>query len=187
MRRAALIPVVALTAAVISSCTATTTGNPSPGVAQSSASSTGAPTSAASNPVASLKACNLLTDSAAQQAVPGAGVAEDDGQAGGSSSTCSWTKAASDAERAVTFSVTIRPNQTIDQVNVGSGLSSTGTVNSHQARQVKGVTGEGTCSVSIGVGGTGRVDIFASAGLDSDQACTIAGKIADSVEPKLPA
>ena len=187
MRRVAVIPVVALTAVVVSSCTSATTGNPSPGSSQSSASSSSAATNAASNSLAGLKACKLLTDREAQQVVPGAGAAEDMGQPGGSTSACGWTKVATDTERAVTLGITIRPEQTIGQVNVGSGSSTTGMVNSHQARQVKGVEGTGTCLLSVGVGGTGRVDLFVDAGLDGDQACNIAGKIADIVVPKLPA
>ncbi|HJQ45718.1 MAG TPA: hypothetical protein VJ870_05255 [Amycolatopsis sp.] len=53
---------------------------------------------------------------------------------------------------------------------------------------MKGVTGPGTCSLSFAVGSPGRVDVFVDAArVSGDQVCDIVGKIADIVEPKLPA
>lgn len=177
------MPVVALTAVLISSCTNTTSGEPSPAPTQTSGPSSGA----ATNSLASLKACSLVTDAEAQQVAPGSGAAVDKGQLGGSASDCQWTRAATNTVHAATWGVTIRPNQTIDQVNIGSGAATSGTVGTHQARQVKGGVGSGTCLLAVAVGGTGRVDFGVSAGLDSDEACNIAGKTADIVIPKLPA
>ena len=177
------MPVVALTVVLISSCTNTTAGEPSPAPTQNG----GPPSVAATNSLASLKACSLVTDAEAQQVAPGSGAAVDRGPFGGSASDCQWTRAATNTVHAATWGVTIRPDQTIGQVNVGSGAATSGTVSSHQAREVKGSTGDGTCLLAVAVGRTGRVDFGVSAGLDGDEACDIAGKAADIVVPKLPA
>ena len=52
---------------------------------------------------------------------------------------------------------------------------------------MKGNGGEGSCLLAIAVG-SGRVDISAdTTRITSDETCDIVGKVADIVEPKLPA
>ncbi|NKQ53513.1 DUF3558 domain-containing protein [Amycolatopsis sp. K13G38] len=179
--------VIAMTAVAITSCGDETPGSPQPASNESSASSPGT-TGAASNALAAVKACTLLTNAEAQQAVPGIGAPVDKGQLGGSSSACDWAKPATDTEGAVGFIIAVRPTQTLDEVVFDRGVSSTGTFGSLKARQVKGIGGEGTCLLSLAAGNVGRVDINTSSGrLTSDEACQVTSKVAEVIEPKLPA
>lgn len=188
MRRVALMPVAALTAVIVSSCTSTSSGVPSPASTQGGGPSWAPSSGTTSNWLTGRKGCDVLGNAEAQQAVPGAGAGVDQGARGGTgTSDCEWTKPASDASGSVVFGVTVRPNQGLDDVVADVGVSSRGTIGSHQARQVKGNGGEGSCLLAIAVG-SGRVDISAdTTRITSDETCDIVGKVADIVEPKLPA
>jgi hypothetical protein len=132
-----------------------------------------------------MAACSLLTDTEAQQAVPGAGAAKDQGQLGGTgTSDCEWMKNATNDQGGVTFGITVRPSQGLDEINTDRGQATNGKSGNHLARHV---TQNGACLLGIAVG-NGRVDITASTIRGTtEEMCAVANKISDIIEPKLPA
>jgi len=188
---AALTTVIAAAALVATACTSTQTGQASPPSSQTAESSASS-SSAAPNDLIGLNACTLLTDAEAQQAVPGVGTHQDMGDLGGpGTSDCSWTKPATNDSAAQTFGITVRPTQGLKDIVVkpGGQLSNTTTTGGRQAILLKNDQGEGSCAGGIAVG-PGRIDINDEAvGVNSttESACAIVNKIADYVEPRLPA
>jgi len=185
---AALTTVIAAAALVASACTSTQTGQASPPSSQTAESSASS-SSAAPNDLIGLNACTLLTDAEAQQAVPGAGPHQDMGDIGGSGvSSCGWTKPATNDSAAQSFGITVRPTQTLKDIVVSPGgqLSNTTTTGGRQAILLKNDQGEGSCAGGIAVG-PGRIDINDATNGTTESACAIVNKIADYVEPRLPA
>jgi hypothetical protein len=75
----------------------------------------------------------------------------------------------------------------LDQLDTTSFTVTNYPVGKHQGRLSKDPAGH-TCSVSIGVTRTSRVDIIGVDGAGrQEQACTVATLVAPSVEQKLPA
>lgn len=188
---AALTTVITAAALAASACTSAQTGA-APGSGQSAVSSVDTSSvSTATNSLTSLNACALLTDVEAQQVVPGAGPHTDLGSLGGpGTSSCRWTKPATNGSSAVAISTTVRPSQTIDEVQPNpnrpdSTVSHATTTGGRQAVVLRNDTGTGSCGVSIAVG-SGRVDIHAALQGSTEEACQLDSKLSDFVEPRLP-
>jgi hypothetical protein len=183
--------VIAAAALTAAACTSTQTGQASPPSGQTAASS--ASSSASSGPangLVGLNACTLLTDTEAQQVASGADAHEDQGALGGTeTSNCQWNTHATNDSGGVTFSITVRPSQGLNDitVKVGAERSDTTSTGGRQVALVKN-NGAGTsCFAAIAVG-SGRVDINATTlrGATTEQMCAIVSKIDDYVEPRLP-
>lgn len=182
-----IITAAALTAAA---CTSGQPGQASPSSGQAATSSASAPSSSsAANGLTGLNACTLLTDTEAQQIAPGAGAHVDHGDAGGSgTSVCQWSEPSVNGQGGVTFSVLVRPTQSIKDLVVkpGGQLSNTTSTGGRQVALVKGNEGEGSCLGAVAVG-SGRIDIDAVTNHGTtEQMCAITSKIDDYVEPRLP-
>ncbi|MFD2418474.1 DUF3558 family protein [Amycolatopsis pigmentata] len=185
MRRAALTTVIAAAGLFVAACTNTQTGQAVPSAGQSAASSSGTVVPGLSG----LKACSLLTDDEAKQAVPNAGPHVDQGEQGGpGTSDCKWSGSVTNGSHAITFGVTVRPGQRIDDMVIkpGGAASDARTTGGRPAKEIKRNEGNGTCIVGIAVG-SGRVDINAATSDTTNVACSVVSKVSDFVEPRLPA
>lgn len=189
--RAGLPAVLALMALAAVGCSEEGAAQPAPGApaggassapaTESTEASTGSPDGAV--PLDSLAACDTA-DSAELAAINVAEEGREDGAQFGASSVCVW-QSRSAADRAVSVSVAIRPEQGIDEVQAGEGQLTDGKVGDRPAKQLAGDTG-GACTLALRVGPKSRVDVVAVGGVEVTEACDIAGKAATVVEPKLP-
>jgi hypothetical protein len=180
-------------AAVLSlaACTAQTTGSPS-GTAENSGSASSAPAttgSSANSGVAGLNACDLLTaEEVVQFKAQGPGKAQDT-QTSGATSACGWLGRSS-TDRSVSFAVLVRGSQGIDelqsQAQTSGGTVTNGSLNGREARQAS--LASGGCILALKVGKDSRVDLSVVIGgvTDPTEACQIASKLGNIVEPKLP-
>jgi hypothetical protein len=183
--------VIALAAVVATGCTANKTGSPSPTQGQATAqvpSTAGSATSATAS-LTGLNACSILTNAEAQQTIAGAGAGKDQGELGGSgTSNCIWVTPATNDHGSASFSITVRPNQGLDDVTASPGgqISTGQTTGGRKAKLLKNDEGEGSCALSIAVG-RGRIDVNAATIRGTtDQMCSIVNKVSDAIEPKLP-
>lgn len=183
MRSAALVTVIAA-ALVAAGCTTNQTGQASPTSGQPAASSAPSSTASASG-LDSVQACSLVTSAEAQQIAPVGNPQEPStGQLGGASSACGWNAIGNSTAG---FEVDIRPAQTLAEVNVKGGTATSATTTlGHKAMVVRNSEGSGSCVVVVAIG-SGRVDFVGTSFNDTEGACTVAKKLADIVEPKLPA
>jgi hypothetical protein len=118
VRRAALMTVIAA-AGLLAACTNTQPGQPSPSIGQTPSSS-----GTAASGLAALKACGLITDAEAKQAVPNVGSPQDQGQLGGSASACQWSEPAANGSHALNFAIAVRPRQGLDDMVLKPGWQS---------------------------------------------------------------
>ncbi|GLY64006.1 DUF3558 family protein [Amycolatopsis taiwanensis] len=190
---ATLTTLIAAAALVVTACTSTQTGQASPTSEQSAAPSAGASsTDTATNRLAGLNACTLLTDAEAQQVVPGAGAHTDQGEIGGpGTSNCRWVTPAASSQGSVVFGVTVRPAQSITEVKPNpnrpdSTVSNTTTTGGRRVVVLRNSQGQGSCQVSIEAG-SGRVDIDTEVVPGTtDAAFEVDSKLSDYIEPRLP-
>lgn len=187
MRQAALATLVAATALVVAACADSQTGQALSIVGQPATSSPSSSSSESSGLVG-LNACSLLTDAEAKQAVPTAGPHTDQGEMGGAgTSNCQWVAPATNDFYGVTFSITVRSEQSIKDVKPNTGDQRSDVTMTGGRPGVVLMNNQGACFVAIAVG-SGRVDLDAtSAHGASDQMCAVDSKLSDFVEPKLPA
>ncbi|TVT62185.1 DUF3558 domain-containing protein [Amycolatopsis rhizosphaerae] len=190
MRSAALSTIIAATSLTAVACSSTHTGPPSPVSSQATSSSAGpSSTAAATGKLTGLNACTLLADNETQQIASGAGAHLDEGELGGAgTSKCQWSKSEIGGRGGVTFSVVVRPAQSINDVVVKSSgrLSNTTSTGGRAVALVKGNEGEGSCLAAVAVG-SGRIDINAVTNHGTnEQMCSVVSKIDDFVEPRLP-
>jgi len=149
-------------------------GTPSSPVSPTKSSSGGTATTAAVDP------CSLLGVSDLAQYGSFSGPTPSNAAAARSCIFHRQLASASDKELGV--SINVRDLQTIDSVNDLGGGKQTGTVNGRKAVESKG---EAACVMVLAVGDDSRVDVSITADT-TDEACTVAEKVADVVEPKLP-
>jgi hypothetical protein len=184
--RVLFLPIVAVMAMALASCSQETSGDATPG------DSTGRPTiptgdvgttepteptetgGGGDSGTAGLQPCDLLTSSEQATFDLGAGSEEVIGPA----RACLWQ--ASDQH---SISVGVIDNLGLDDVQ-SSGTKQETTVGSHDAVRYDGPLG--TCSFAVGVTDTSRVDVSGVASGDMAKACSIAKQAAELVEPKLP-
>lgn len=191
VRTAALATVIAAAPLAAAACASTQTGKalPMTGLAGASTASSSSPSGTASGLVG-LNACSLLTETEAQQVVPGVGAHTDQADLGGSgTSDCEWTKQVTNGTGGVTFGITVRPHQGLSDIALKPGAQPSG-MTSAAGRQVSQVKNNGTgfsCLAAIAVG-SGRVDILATTlrGATTDQMCSIVSRIDGYVEARLP-
>lgn len=174
----------------LAACTSQTAGNANP-TGANGPSNTPAPatTGSSADGLAGLNACDLLTSAeAAQFKAQGPGKVQDT-QTSGASSACGWTGRSAD-DRSVSFGVLVRGSQSIDdlqtQAQSSGGTVSSGTLNGRDARQAK--LASGGCILALKVGPDSRVDLSVVIGgvTDPTEACDIASRLGNVVEPKLP-
>ena len=180
----AVLP-LAIIALAVTGCTSTQGGTPSPAATTSGAASSGTssagPGGAATT---SLDPCSLLlvSDLTSYGTFVGPNKREEFG-----ARSCGYVKQtqhASDAQLGV--DVNIRDSQSVDTVNdLGGGITK-GKVNGRASVLAAGSPDLGSCVLALAVGSTSRVDIFITSAADTKQACDVATKVADNVEPRLP-
>lgn len=147
----------------------------------------------ATNALTGLNACSLLTDNEAKQVVPGVGGHTDEGRLGGAdTSTCHWSQPSTNKVGGISLDITVRPTKGLkDGVtlnDVAGQTSEVHTTGGREAKFSKITDGEKGCvlgALEIGVG-SGRVELYASTPPAAD-ACSVVRRLADVVEPKLPA
>ncbi|OXM52410.1 DUF3558 family protein [Amycolatopsis alba] len=100
----------------------------------------------------------------------------------GGARSCQFDKAATSAADAVSLGVDIRDTQNVDSVGDAGNGKTTGNVNGRKAVLAPK---PGGCLMALELGPSARVDVLVAAA-ETKQACEIAEKIADIVEPKLP-
>ncbi|WP_246244802.1 DUF3558 family protein [Amycolatopsis pithecellobii] len=187
IKRKAAVPAVLLVLAGVAACSSPRTESPSPIGGPSSASTvTSESRPTGGGQLASVNACDLLTDQeAAQFNARGPGRSDSAG-ATGATSACQRSGRSAD-DSSTSFTVSVRAEQGLADVNADGGTLTSGSVNNRPATQVTGSVGA-TCLISLGVTKTSRVDIsfVIGAGTEPTEACRTASQIANIVEPKLP-
>jgi hypothetical protein len=81
----------------------------------------------------------------------------------------------------------LRPKQALNDLVVDGGTVTNGTTTGGRPAKLVKTDSQGSCVLSVGVG-AGRVDFYAgvSTADTTDDACAVANKMSDVVEPKLP-
>jgi hypothetical protein len=184
-------PVLFLLAAGVlglAGCSTPESGNPSPSTTAPASSggapsSPASPTSSSSSGTAATSAvdpCSLLGVSDLAQYGTFSGPTPSNAAAARS---CIFQRQlASASDKALGVSINVRDLQTIDSANDLGGGKQTGTVNGRKSVEVKG---DAACVMVMAVGDNSRVDVSITADT-TDEACTVAEKLSDVVEPKLP-
>ncbi len=166
---------LAAAAALLTGCTTTLSGSPSPGEVSPSTTTSSAGASTALDP------CSLLLMSDLTSYGTFKGPARDD--IGGSRAcTFNQTKVhASDPSFAV--SVGIRDSQSVESVNDKGRGKISGNVNGRKAFKVPQSSQD--CMFALALGHSARVDVVI-AGQEVERSCGLAEKFAEVVEPRLP-
>lgn len=182
---------VAVVVFSLAACTTQTAGNPS-GTGENGSSASSSPATAGSSAnsgVAGLNACDLLTSEEVVQFNAQGPGDEQDTKTSGATSACGWLGRSS-TDRSVSFGVLVRASQGIDelqtQAQASGGTVTTGSLNGREARQAS--LASGGCILALKVGEHSRVDMSVVIGgvTDSTEACQVASKLGNIVEPKLP-
>ncbi|WP_199430814.1 DUF3558 family protein [Qaidamihabitans albus] len=135
----------------------------------------------AAAPTASLDPCTLLeAGELAEFATFKTGEQKDIASA----RACVWLPEREGGESLPTIGLNVRDSQGIDSVNDTGQGTTAGELEGSGRKAVQAPT-TGGCTLALAVGETSRVDVQVS-GVDTDQACDIAGKVADVVDPRLP-
>jgi hypothetical protein len=190
---ARLVVAVAISTVSLAGCTTETGGLPTPGNTQptpntgrptipgggTSSSSTPTSTRTADSSLRNTDPCSLLStaDMSALSLLKGevtAGSREDD-------KGCRWH---STREGDYSIQVDVYALLGTKEVRATGEIKPIGKVGTHQAVQYVFGT---TCSVSLGITETSRVDVRVGAGGNNQKACEMAPQVARLVEPKLPA
>lgn len=133
-----------------------------------------------------MDACDLLTDQEATQfKADGPGSPDSSGTTGATSACQRSGRSANDSS--TSFTVSVRAQQGLSDINASGGTLTTGSLNGRPAAQFVSNIGA-KCLVALGVTKTSRVDItfVIGAGTEPTEACQTASNIANIVEPKLP-
>lgn len=162
-RRSLVVPVLIAVGFGVTACS---------GDASGGSGSTTAPSSTASNPIAAVDPCRLLTQSDVTQL----GLTPNGPDNTAKSRGCAWNKGTS-------YSVGIYANgsQGLDELRANN--STTASLQSHDAIQIANSNMD--CVFDIAISRTSSVDITVEAG--TGNACQIATQYATLIEPKLPA
>lgn len=192
LRRPALLVVAASAVVLVLSACGDEDGKALPGSPTAPPPTTHVSTQQPSTPgqgtgqLEAMKACGLLTDTDAASISKGFAVKEE-GPVGGSSDTCSWETSVDRGvpiDKHVSVSIALRPQQSVDETNLGLGKATDGDVEGRKAKQVAEDGGEGTCLLAFAAE-NGRVDILIHA-KQTERACEIASDVSTLIEPKLP-
>lgn len=154
------------------------TGNPT---SAPQASSSATPSAAAAD-VDSVQPCSLLTKSEAAQF----GKFEaPEKKTLGTARVCDWLPVRTDASTDLpSFGFAVRDNVGVDGINdAGNGIQ-TGHV-SGSGRDYALTSSVDSCTIALAVGDGARVDVNVT-GVEEQQACDLASKLVDIVDPKLP-
>lgn len=187
MLKTVVRPVLALGvgALLLTGCTSEKagTGVPAPSSTSSGAASSAPSGSAVSGgaSTASIEPCSLVN--AADFASYGTFGEPVKAELAGARACTLVRQIASASEKTLTIGVGVRDAQGIDTVNDAGGGITPGKVNGRQAVQAPGSTN--SCTLALAVGSASRVDVNV-VGTTASQACEVAAKAADIVEPKLP-
>ncbi|MDQ7803870.1 DUF3558 domain-containing protein [Amycolatopsis sp. A133] len=181
----AVLPVAA-GALLLAGCTTTQPGTASPANSEPAAPTSGGSASAdpGSATTASLEPCTLLT---ASDVSPYSTFGDAEEQKLGAARVCSYlNKTTTASEESMGINVAIRDDASLDSVNdTGNGVKDL-EVNGRKAKEASGNTPLG-CTVALGVGDKGRVDVNVTSVNTVEKACQIAEDVATkTVEPKLP-
>ncbi|WP_166462511.1 DUF3558 family protein [Amycolatopsis acidicola] len=186
-KHASILVAASALALGLAGCSSPETGTPSP-VSSQTVAPAGSSTSdsGGNNPVATLQACDLLTDQEAAQFKAQAPGKPESTDASGAASTCQRNGRSVD-DNSTSFTILVRPDQGLDAVNTSGGTASKGNVNGRPAVQFMSSVGA-KCLVALGVTASARVDVtyVIGAGTNATEACQSASQIANIVEPKLP-
>lgn len=170
-----VIALVVLTTFVVGGCAGTT-----PGTATSTPSTLG--TTPAADPLTGVDPCSLLTSEVISQnhLQPGPS-----GTAAGTR-YCRWDTGPTSSGVEYSIAINVYDHAGLDQLNTVAFTVTNYPVGIHHGRMSKRVHG-GTCTVSIGVTGTSRVDVVGDdhSG-QQDRSCVEATTVAPSVEQRLP-
>ncbi|MFD8497423.1 DUF3558 family protein [Amycolatopsis sp. NPDC059657] len=160
------------------------TAQPSTGAPGTSASSPSGPSSSGNNgsPTAALDPCSLLDPVALGEFGPFDGGPRADVKPG--ARVCNLgRKLMSATDEVLVIGVAVRDEQGLADTNETGAGKTEGKVNGRKALQVPDLIQH--CLIVLEVTATSRVDVAITAS-DPQQACKVAGKVADLVEPKLP-
>jgi hypothetical protein len=144
--------------------------------------SAGGPTSSGGGALASLQPCQMLNASFVSQLQ----LQPQGPDSSSSAPNCDWQRPVdSNGNNGYSVGLTLRTTQGLNDVDASGYTVTTNTVGGHPAKQLQS-TVPGNCLVAIGVGSAQRVDVTVNAGTDTNQACQVAGQVAQQVAPELP-
>ncbi|WP_018687215.1 DUF3558 domain-containing protein [Actinokineospora enzanensis] len=171
----------------VAACDTTTTGTATtPAVTSSDPTSTKATprtskTSTPGPPLAALKPCELLADAAkAQLGITEAGAEKKISGA----RTCQW-RVRGETE-SVFFNVQLWDSDGISDLPDNANKKSLPDIGGRKAVQTKLGAGDGSCAVSLFVSDSTMAAASVVAGVDTEQACRLAQRAAELMEPQLP-
>jgi hypothetical protein len=188
-RTATTITLLVLVALAASACTSTKTGDPTTGngsttTTQSATTGTNTPPSAtASDPLANTDPCTLM---------PAAVLSQNQLQPNKSGNElgarfCRWSHIADSSGSGYDVSINIYDHAGQDQLNTNNFTIMDFPLKHHPGKLAQAKVLH-TCTVSIGITSTSRVDIIGTDGAGQlEAACTIAKLVGPAVENQLPA
>jgi hypothetical protein len=179
--RFALLPLAAALLA-LAACASPTPGTGTPAsTTEAPISSGSSPSSAASDGLAAIQPCDLISSAQASQnnLQP-----EGPSNAAGARS-CNWSNASADNGLGYALEVDLRDTQGLADVNTDGLTISDDPIGHHQAKQAER-TSDGDCLVIIGVTSKSRVDVTLSTSASNlTEACSLANQYARLIEPEL--
>jgi hypothetical protein len=158
------------------------TGVPTSASGGKTTSTPAGPSSPAAAGTSSIDPCSLLSASDLTQYGTFSGP---DKKNLGGARVCAFQRTlASASDKELGVSINVRDTQGISTVNDVGGGKETGTVNGRKAIKASAPS-QSACLLALAVGDNARVDVSITAD-SAQEACTVADKVADVVEPKLP-
>jgi hypothetical protein len=171
---------------VVTGCTSTQAGTPSPAATTSSGAATSgtSPAGPGGATTTSLDPCSLLL--ASDLTSYGTFIGPNKREEFGARSCGYVTQVKNSSDPQLGVDVNVRDTQTVDALNdLGGGITQ-GKVNGRRSALAAGSPDLGSCVLAMAVGTSSRVDVFITSATDTKQACDVATKVADTVEPRLP-
>ena len=177
---------LAVIALVVTGCTSTQGGTPSPAATTSSGAASSDTSSAAPGgaATASLDPCSLLL--ASDLTSYGTFIGPNKREEFGARSCGYVTQVKNSSDPQMGVDVNIRDSQGVDTINDQGGGITQGKVNGRPSAMALGTPDLGICVLALAVGTSSRVDVTITSATDTKQACDVAAKVADNVEPRLP-
>jgi hypothetical protein len=172
----------------LAGCSSAQSGSALPGAGVPADSGGGQTTTASAGPssaasaTSSIKPCSLV--SATDLAQYGTFAAPQEKELGGARSCLLQRTRQSASDKELGVSINVRDTQGTDTVTDLGGGKTTGKLNGRTAIEAPGPA-QGGCLMALAVGDNARVDVSITAD-SAQEACTVAEKVADVVEPKLP-
>jgi len=171
---------IAVLVLVLGGCTTKDSGNPTAGgstttPAETSVEATTTTTAAADNELAGFDPCEELNEVSSQLSL--SRIADD----GKQDCTARW------GESTTAVRIKVFPDLGIDEVKGSSNSKSSDiSIGAHKAKQVTATASDLSCAVAVEITAESRVDFIGSTNTTVDEACAVATKLAEAVEPKLP-